>query len=78
MSVHVISHILKYFDNYFVLLFISFCELKSIILRRPSRHHKTDESIHSAEKIQNPGYTGFWFQRYFILRDNIHEALGEI
>lgn len=66
MSVHVIiSHILKYFDNYFVLLFISFRELKSIILRRASRRHKTDESIHSAEKIQNPELLAFWFQKIF-------------
>lgn len=62
----IISHILKYFDNYFVLLFISFRELKSIIiLRRASRRHKTDESIHSAEKIQNPELLAFWFQKIF-------------
>ena len=62
----IISHILKYFDNYFVLLFISFRELKSIIiLRRASRHHKTDESIHSAEKIQNPELLAFGFQKIF-------------
>ena len=70
----IISRILKYFDNHFVLLFISFCELKSIILRRASRYHKTEESIYSVEKIQNPEFFGF--KRYFFLQDNMHEAFG--